>query len=147
MGLLWSNTSKLNTSSHLTDYELSDHMVFDRGQIRPAGKMYLKTQSCNKLILCNHFTWLIPYESCRLWRNDYVMIIILRNDNVISRIWVILRNILILLLTISTIATCDLYSKHCKYDNVMITLSFFYHVIITLSLRNMRMSHNLHDYG
>ena len=24
----------------LTGYELSGHMVFDRGQIRPAGKMY-----------------------------------------------------------------------------------------------------------
>ena len=50
-GLLWSNTSKLNVFSHLTDYGLSGYTVFDRGQIRPAGKMYLKTQSCNKLIL------------------------------------------------------------------------------------------------
>ena len=93
---------KLNIFSHLTDYGLSGHMVFDHDQIRPAGKMYLKTQSCNKLILCNHFTWLIPYESCRLWRNDYVMIFILRYHYVIGRIWVILRNILIILFTIRT---------------------------------------------
>ena len=44
-----------------------------------------------------NFAWLIPYEWCRLWRNDYVMIFLLRNDNVIGRIWVILRNILIIL--------------------------------------------------
>ena len=43
-----SNTIKLNIFSHLTDYGLSGHMVFDRGQIRTASKMYLKTQSCNK---------------------------------------------------------------------------------------------------
>ena len=41
--LLWLNTSKLNIFFNLTDYGLSGHMVFDRGQIRPAGKMYLKT--------------------------------------------------------------------------------------------------------
>ena len=53
--LLWLNTSKLNIFSHLTDYGLSGYTVFDRGQIRPAGKMYLKThiprESCNNLIL------------------------------------------------------------------------------------------------
>ena len=43
--LLWSNTSKPNIFPHLTDYELSHyelsgHMVFDRGRIRPAGEIY-----------------------------------------------------------------------------------------------------------
>ena len=61
--------------------------------------------------------------------------------NQFGRIWAILRNILIILFTIST-ATCDLHSKHCNYD-VMITLSFFYNVIKTLSLRDRWMSHNM----
>ena len=133
--LVWSNTSKLNIFSQWTDYGLSGHMVFDHGQIRPAGKMYLKThiprESCNNLILW--FTLLIWYESCQLWRNDYVMIFLLRNHYVIGRIWVILRNILIILFTIST-ATSDLHTKHCNYD-VVITSSFFYYVIITQQLR------------
>ena len=53
--LLWSNTGKLNIFSHLIDYGLSGYIVFDRGQIRPAGKMYLKThvprENGNNLIL------------------------------------------------------------------------------------------------
>ena len=89
-----------------------------------------------------HFKWLLPYESCRLWRNDHVRIFLLRNDFVICE-W---SNILILLLTISTtsslLATCDHHSKHCNYD-VMIKLSFFYYVIITLALRDKCMSHSL----
>ena len=72
MGLLWSNTSKLNTSSHLTDYELSDHMVFDRGQIRPAGEMYLKTENCNKLIL-----WSTLHNSYHMSHVNYGLMITL----------------------------------------------------------------------
>ena len=68
--LLWSNTSKLNTFTHLTGYELSSHMVFDRGQIRPAGKMYLKTQRRNKLIL-----WFILHDSYHMSHVDYEVMI------------------------------------------------------------------------
>ena len=52
-----------------------------------------------------------------------------------------ISNILIILFTISA-ATCDLHSKHCNYD-VKITLSFFYYVIKTFSLRYRWMSHNM----
>ena len=57
--LLWSNTSKLSIFSNLTDYGLSGHKVFDHDQIRPAGKMYFRTQSCNKLFygsICMTYT-------------------------------------------------------------------------------------------
>ena len=47
----------------------------------------------------NQFTWLITYDSCRLWRNDYGIILLLRHHYVIVIIWIILRNILIILLT------------------------------------------------
>ena len=33
-------------------------------------------------------------------------------------------------------ATKDLHTKHCNYD-LMLRLSFFYYIIITLSLRDM----------
>ena len=76
--------------------------------------------------------------------NYYVMIFLLRNHYLIGRIWVISRNILILLLTFSTtsslVATCDHHSKHCNYD---VTLSIFYYFIITLALRDKCMRHNL----
>ena len=59
---------KLNIFSHLTDYGLSGHMVFDHDQIRPAGKTYLKTQRCNKLIRVDydviHFTELYHMTHC-----------------------------------------------------------------------------------
>ena len=47
----------------------------------------------------NQFTWLITYDSCRLWRNDYGIILLLRHHYVIGIIWIILRNIVIILLT------------------------------------------------
>ena len=58
--LLESNRIKSYIFSHSTDYGLSGHMVFDRGQIRPACEMYLKTENCNKLIL--RFTWHNSYH-------------------------------------------------------------------------------------
>ena len=30
---------------HLTDYDLSDQTVFDRGQIQPGGKIHFKTRT------------------------------------------------------------------------------------------------------
>ena len=70
--LLWSNTSKLNIFTPLNDYGLSSRMVFDHGQIRPAGKMYLKTQSCNKLIL-----WFTLHDSYHMGYVDYDVMIFL----------------------------------------------------------------------
>ena len=37
------NMTQPNIFSHLIDYGLSGRLVFARGQIRPAGKMHLKT--------------------------------------------------------------------------------------------------------
>ena len=64
-----------------------------------------------------HSRWLIPYESYYVIYWFYYLLLVL-------------------------LATCDLHSKHCNYD-VTITLSFFYYVIITLSLRDKWMSHNM----
>ena len=38
---------------HLTDYDLSDQTVFDRGQIQPGGKIYFK----NAYQYWNHPLW------------------------------------------------------------------------------------------
>ena len=68
--LLWSNTSKLNIFSHLTDYGLSGHMVFDHDQIRPAGKMYLKTHIPREV--CNNFIlWFTLHDSYHMSHVDY----------------------------------------------------------------------------
>ena len=47
--LYWSNMDGPDSTDHLSDFELWSWMVFNRGQIRPSSKKYLKN---------DHHKWL-----------------------------------------------------------------------------------------